>query len=304
MLAAAAVAAPLSAQSPPRPRDGHPDLQGTWNFSSLTPLERPAQFADKPVLTEAEAAAFERETLERTNADRRRDTADADVAQAYNNAWYDRGTKVVGTKRSSLIIDPPDGRIPPLTASGQATAAARAEARRERGPADGPEDRSLAERCLLFNAGPPLLPGPYNNNLQIVQTRDYVVIANEMIHDVRIVPLDGRPHLAAGIRRWQGDPRGHWEGDTLVVETTNFSDRTRFRGSDTQMRLVERFRRVDAKTLDYQFTVEDASVFSRPWTVSLPMTTSDGPIYEYACHEGNYAMTGILRGARAQVQEK
>jgi len=304
MLAAAAVVAPLSAQSPPRPRDGRPDLQGVWNFSSLTPLERPAQFAGKPVLTDAEAAEFERDTLERTNADRRRDTADADVAQAYNNAWYDRGTKVVGTKRSSLIIDPPDGRIPPLNASGQAAAAARADARRARGPADGPEDRSLAERCLLFNAGPPLLPGPYNNNLRIVQTRDYVVIANEMIHDVRIVPLDGRPHLAAGIRRWQGDPRGHWEGDTLVVETTNFSDRTSFRGSDTHLRLVERFRRVDAKTLDYQFTVDDASVFSRPWTVSLPMTTSDGPIYEYACHEGNYAMTGILRGARAQEQEK
>ena len=304
MLAAAAVAAPLSAQSPPRPRDGHPDLQGIWNFSSLTPLERPAQFAGKPVLTDAEAADFERETLERTNADRRRDTADADVAQAYNNAWYDRGTKVVGTKRSSLIIDPPDGRIPPLNASGQAAAAARAEARRGRGPADGPEDRSLAERCLLFNAGPPLLPGPYNNNLRIVQTRDYVVIANEMIHDVRIVPLDGRPHLAAGIRRWQGDPRGHWDGDTLVVETTNFSDRTSFRGSNTHLRLVERFRRVDANTLDYQFTVDDASVFSRPWTVSLPMTTSDGPIYEYACHEANYAMAGILRGARAEEREK
>jgi len=302
--AAAAVTAPLSAQSPPRADEGHPDLQGTWNFSSLTPLERPAQFADKPVLSDAEAAAFERETLDRTNADRRRDTADADVAQAYNNAWYDRGTKVVGTKRSSLILDPPDGRIPALTASGQAVAAARAEARRGRAPADGPEDRSLAERCLLFNAGPPLLPGPYNNNLQIVQTRDYVVIANEMIHDVRIVPLDGRPHLSAGIRRWQGDPRGHWEGDTLVVETTNFSDRTSFRGADTQLRLVERFRRVDAKTLDYQFTVEDPSVFSRPWTVSLPMTASDGPIYEYACHEANYAMTGILRGARAQEKEK
>jgi len=301
---ALALAAPLSAQSTSRPRDGHPDLQGTWNFSSLTPLERPAQFAGKPVLTDAEAAAFERETLDRTNADRRRDTADADVAQAYNNAWYDRGTKVVGTKRSSLIVDPPDGRVPPLTASGQAYAAARAELRGGRGPADGPEDRSLAERCLLFNAGPPLLPGPYNNNLQIVQTRDYVVIANEMIHDVRIVPLDGRPHLPAGIRRWQGDPRGHWEGETLVVETTNFSDRTSFRGADPQLRLVERFRRVDAKTLDYQFTVEDASVFSRPWTASLPMTASDGPIYEYACHEANYAMGGILRGARAQEKEK
>ena len=303
LTAAVAVAAPLSAQSPLRAPDGHPDLQGTWNFSSLTPLERPAQFADKPVLTDAEAAEFERQTLDRIDADRRRDTAEADVAQAYNNAWYDRGTKVVGTKRSSLIVDPPDGRIPPLTASGQGVAAARAEARRERGAADGPEDRSLAERCLLFNAGPPLLPGPYNNNLQIVQTRDYVVIANEMIHDVRIVPLDGRPHLPAAIRRWQGDPRGHWDGDTLVVETTNFSDRTSVRGSSTQLRLVERFTRVDAKTLDYQFTVDDPGVFARPWTVSLPMTASDGRIYEYACHEGNYAMSGILRGARAQEKD-
>ncbi len=304
LTAAALMAVPLSAQSPRRAPDGHPDLQGTWNFSSLTPLERPAQFVDKPVLTDTEAAEFERQTLERIDADRRRDTAEADVAQAYNNAWYDRGTRVVGTKRSSLIVDPPDGRIPPLTASGQAAAAARAEARRGRGPADGPEDRSLTERCLLFNAGPPLLPGPYNNNLQIVQTRDYVVIANEMIHDVRIVPVDGRPHLPAAIRRWQGDPRGHWDGDTLVVETTNFSDRTNFRGADMQLRLVERFRRIDAKTLDYQFTVNDPSVFSRPWTVSLPMSASDGRIYEYACHEANYAMAGILRGARAQEKGK
>jgi hypothetical protein len=301
--AAAALAAPLSAQSPARAPDGHPDLQGTWNFSSLTPLERPAQFAGKAVLTDAEAAEFVRQTLERNDADRRRDTPEADVAQAYNNAWYDRGTKVVSTKRSSLIIDPPDGRIPALTASGQAIAAARADARRGRGPADGPEDRSLPERCLLFNAGPPLLPGPYNNNLQIVQTREYVVIANEMIHDVRIVPLDGRPHLPAAIRRWQGDPRGHWEGDTLIVDTTNFSDRTSVRGSSAQLHLVERFRRIDAKTLDYQFTVDDPGVFSRPWTVSLPMTASDGRIYEYACHEGNYAMTGILRGARAEEKK-
>src|SRR4029077_13063710 len=229
--AAAAVAAPLSAQSPPRARDGHPDLQGTWNFSSLTPLERPAQVADRPVLTDAEAAAFERETLDRTNADRRRDTADADVAQAYNNAWYDRGTKVVGTKRSSLIIDPPDGRIPSLTASGQAFGAARAEARRGRGPADGPEDRALAERCLLFNAGPPLLPGPYNNNIQIFQFADYVVIHNEMIHDARIVPTDGRGHPPAQVRRLLGDSIGHWEGQTLVVDTTNFSSKTNFRGA-------------------------------------------------------------------------
>jgi hypothetical protein len=289
----------LSAQAARTP-DGRPDLQGTWNFSSLTPLERPAQFAGKAVLTEEEAALFERQTLERNNADRRRETADADVAQAYNDAWYDRGTKTVGTRRSSLIVDPPDGRIPALTSEGQARAAARAEARRQRGSADGPEDRSLAERCLMFNAGPPLLPGPYNNNFQIVQTRDYVAIANEMIHDVRVVPVDGRPHLPAAVRRWQGDPRGHWEGDTLVVDTTNFSDRTNFRGADENLHLVERFRRVDAHTLDYTFTVDDPQVFSRPWTVALPMTLSDGRIYEYACHEANYAMGGILRGARAE----
>jgi hypothetical protein len=293
----------LAARSPqagPRTPDGRPDLQGNWNFSSLTPLERPAQFAGKAVLTDEEAAQFERETLERTNADRRRDTPEADVATAYNDAWYDRGTKVVGTRRSSLIVDPADGKIPALTAEGQARAAARAEARRQRGPSDGPEDRSLAERCLLFAAGPPMLPGPYNNNFQIVQTRDYVVIANEMIHDARIVPLDGRPHLLLAVRRWQGDPRGHWEGDTLVVDTTNFSDRTNFRGADENLHLVERFRRVDAQTLDYTFTVEDPTAFSRPWTVALPMTRSNDPIYEYACHEGNYAMAGILKGTRAQ----
>ena len=293
----------LAARSPQagsRTPDGRPDLQGNWNFSSLTPLERPAQFAGKAVLTDEEAAQFERETLERTNADRRRDTPEADVATEYNDAWYDRGTKVVGTRRSSLIVDPADGKIPALTAGGQARAGARAEARRQRGPADGPEDRSLAERCLLFAAGPPMLPGPYNNNFQIVQTRDYVVIANEMIHDARIVPLDGRPHLPSTVRRWQGDPRGHWEGDTLVVDTTNFSDRTNFRGADENQHLVERFRRVDAQTLDYTFTVEDPTAFSRPWTVALPMTRSNDPIYEYACHEGNYAMVGILKGTRAQ----
>ena len=289
-----------SAQAARGSPDVRPDLQGIWNFSSLTPLERPAQFAGKAVLTDDEAAAFERETLERNNADRRRDSREADVATAYNDAWYDRGTKVVGTKRSSLIVDPPDGRIPAMTAEGRARASARAEARRQRGVADGPEDRSLAERCLLFNAGPPMLPGPYNNNVQIIQTRDYVVIANEMIHDARIVPLDGRPHLPRNVRRWQGDPRGHWEGDTLVVDSTNFSDRTNFRGADENLHLIERFRRADARTLDYSFTVDDPTMFSRAWTVALPLTRSEGAIYEYACHEGNYALTGILKGARAQ----
>jgi hypothetical protein len=300
MLGVVALAAvPLLAQS--QKSDRRPDLDGVWNYATLTPLERPGQYADKPVLTDEEAEAFEREALQRNDADRRPPAgSDADVALAYNNAWYDRGSKVVGTRRTSIITDPPDGRIPALTAEGQRRATMRADARREHGPADGPEDRSLAERCLLFGAGPPMLPGPYNNNVQILQTRDFVVIANEMIHDARIVPLNGGPRLPGSVRRWQGDPRGHWDGETLVVDTTNFSDRTNVRGSDEQLHLVERFRRVDANTLLYEFTVDDPTAFTKSWSGAIPMTRSIEPIYEYACHEANYAMGGILRGARAQ----
>ena len=295
--------APLAGQSSSAKRRPS-DLEGIWNFATLTPLERPGQFAGKAVLSDEEAATFEKEALDRNDADRRPPAgSDADVALAYNNAWYDRGSKIVGTRRTSIITDPPDGRIPPLTAEGQARAAARAEARRQHGPADGPEDRSLAERCLLFGAGPPMLSGPYNNNVQFVQSRDYVVIANEMIHDARIVPLHGGPHLPKDIRRWQGDPRGRWEGDTLVVDTTNFSDRTNFRGADENLHLIERFRRVDADTLLYEFTVDDPTAFTKPWSGAIPMTRSSEPIYEYACHEANYAMSGILRGARAQEKE-
>jgi hypothetical protein len=298
-LAAVCVAVtPLLGQS--RTPEGRPDLQGVWSFATLTPLERPGQLAGKSVLTDEEAAAFEKETLDRTNADRRPEGAEADVAVAYNNAWYDRGTKIVGTKRTSLVTDPPDGRIPALTPEGQKKADARADVRREHGPADGPEARSLAERCLMFGAGPPMVPGPYNNNVQFLQSRDHVVILNEMIHDARIVPLHGGPHAPAGIRRWQGDSRGRWEGDTLVVDTTNFSDRTNFRGADENLHLVERFKRVDANTLLYEFTVDDPTAFTKPWTGTIPMTRSAEPMYEYACHEGNYAMGGILRGARAQ----
>ena len=164
---------------------------------------------------------------------------------------------------------------------------------------DGPEDRSLGERCLVFNAGPPILSGPYNNYVQIFQMRDHAVIFNEMIHDARIVPLDGRPHLPPAMRSWQGDSRGRWEGDTLVVETINFTDKTNVRGSGARLRLVERFTRADAKTLLYEFTIDDPATFVKPWTAILPMAKTDDQIYEYACHEGNYALTGILRGARA-----
>ena len=289
------------AQQPPPTASGHPDLQGTWNFSTITPLERPAEFAGKEFLTDAEAAAYEKRTVQRNNRDTRESSADADVASAYNEFWWDRGVhaaRVNGRVRTSLIVDPPDGKIPALTADAQRRAAARADARRDH-PADGPEDRSLGERCLLFNAGPPMLSGPYNNFVQIHQSSDYVVILNEMIHDSRIVPLDGRPHLPQGIRRLLGDSRGRWDGNTLVVETTNFSDKTNVRGSGEHLRLTERFTRADAKTLLYEFTVDDPGSFVRPWTAVLPMSKTDDQIYEYACHEGNYAMTGILRGARA-----
>jgi hypothetical protein len=280
--------------------DGRPDLQGMWNFSILTPLERPAQFAGKATLSEEETAQFERQV--RRNADGR-----AGLDRAYDSLWLDLSGKVIRTGRSALIVDPPDGRIPALTPAAQAKAKARAETQQAHS-ADGPEDRPISERCLLApNEGPPILPGPYNNNLQIVQTREYVVIATEQMHDARIVPLDGRHRLPATIRRWQGDSRGHWEGDTLVIETTNFIDHPNIRGTDDgdeNLRLVERLTRIDADTLNYEATIDDPSAFTRPWTVALPMKISgDAGIYEYACHEGNYAMGGILRGARAQERE-
>jgi hypothetical protein len=286
--------------TPPRTPDGHPDFQGVWNFSTLTPLERPAEFAGKAFLTAEEAKQFEQRTVLGSNRDNRAQSAEADVNGAYNEFWWDRGLRaasVNGKTRTSLIVDPPDGRIPALTPDAQKRAAARADARREH-PADGPEDRSLAERCLLFSAGPPMLSGPYNNYVQLLQSRDHVVIMNEMIHDARIVPLDGRPHLAPGVHALLGDSRGRWEGDTLVVETTNFSNKTTVRGSGEHLRLIERFTRADADTLLYEFTVDDPESFTKPWTAVIPLAKTEDKIFEYACHEGNYAMSGILRGAR------
>jgi len=290
----------------PRAADGHPDLQGVWNFSSLTPLERPAQFAGKPTMSLAEAAQFEKSVTDRNNADRRDGGANADLARAYNDAWYDRGTHVAivnGVARTSLIVDPPDGRIPPLTADAQRRAADRAQLRREH-PSDGPEDRSLAERCLGFNAGPPMLPGPYNNYMQLFQFKDHVIIFNEMIHDARVVPLDNRPHLPQSVRKYLGDSVGRWEGNTLIVDTTNFTDKTNFRGASDRMHLIEKFSRPDADTLLYEFTVEDPTSFTKSWSGALPMKHTDEQLYEYACHEGNEAMVGILGGARYEDKQK
>jgi len=275
------------------------DLQGIWSNATITPLERPGDLAGKSTFTAEEAAAYEKQVVARNNVDHRSGNAETDVTLGYNNFWWDRGTKVVGSRRTSLIVDPPDGHIPSLTPEAQKRVQETRAWMLEHAT-DGPQGRSLAERCILWTtAGPPLLPGPYNNNFQIVQTRDHVVILSEMIHDARVIPLDGSPHLASNIRQWMGDSRGHWDGHTLVVDTTNFSDRYSFRGSDRNLHLTERFTRVSPEVLLYEFTVEDPTAFARPWTAQISMTKTKGPIFEYACHEGNYAMVDILAGARA-----
>jgi hypothetical protein len=286
--------------APPRTPGGQPDLQGIWTNATITPLERPAELAGKQFFTEAEAAAYEKQIAVRNDVDKRPTSVETDVALGYNAAWWDRGTRVVKTLRTSLIVDPPDGKIPALTADGERRAAALA-AERKAHPADGPEDRSLGERCLVWpTGGPPMMPGPYNSNYQILQIPGYVVIFIEMIHDARIIPLDGRPHLPSTVRQWMGDSRGHWEGNTLVVDTTNFTGKTRFRGASENLHLIERFTRSDTDTILYEFTVEDPATFTKPWTAQMTLSKSVGRIYEYACQEGNYSMVGILSGARAE----
>jgi hypothetical protein len=295
---------------PPHTADGHPDLQGTWNYATLTPMERPRELADKAFLSEQEAAEFEHRSQQTRNVDLNRETKPTarglvngtveteDLASAYNEFWWDRGTKVVATRRTSLVIDPPDGRIPPLTPDAKKRMAALDELNQR--AAEGPEDRPLSERCILRpNSGPPMTPTGYNNNFQLIQAPGYVVIFNEQIHDARIIPTDGRPHLPQNVRQWMGDSRGRWEGNTLVVDTTNFTDKTNFRGSGENMHLVERFTRTDPDTLLYEFTVHDPQSFTASWTGQIPMKRTQEPMYEYACHEGNYSMFTTLSGARA-----
>ena len=304
----------------PRTAWGAPDLGGVWDFRTITPLERPAELGDRAVLTPEEAAAFSEQAIAGLNADRRPDDAAQDVERAYNDFWWDWGDSLTEDLRTSLIVDPPDGRIPArvvgVDEADQARRAGWHRPIRERvvfyGPARGPEDLGLSERCMLgFNAGPPLLPSAYNNNLQLFQTPDHVVIFSEMVHDARIVPLsEDQPHLPESIRQWMGDSRGRWDGDTLVVESTNFTDKTGSfytiidsYGSGETLRLEERFTRVDADTLLYSFTVDDPATFTRPITAEIPMQRSDLPLFEYACHEGNYGMTNLLAGARVQERE-
>ena len=302
------LAGPAHAQGDAAPQTpwGAPDLQGVWDFRTITPLQRPEDLGDREFLTEEEAANLEQQTVERNeeldNRAAQRTEAGGNIG-AYNNFWMDRGTRTVGTRRTSLIISPANGRIPPLSPEGQQRADERA-AYREAHPADSWEDRSVGERCVLgFNSGPPMEPRAYNNHMQLFQTPDYIVILNEMVHDARIIPVTaGRP-LDEDVTQWMGDSRGRWEGDTLVVETANFYNKNSFTeryGATTAMTLVERFTRTNAETLTYQFTVEDQATWTSPWTVEVPMAMSEDQVWEYACHEGNYGMDGILAGHRAE----
>lgn len=281
----------------PRTPWGEPDLQGTWSYATITPLERPREQAGKEILNDEEAAAVDEDA--QASAERRGGTPEADLAQAYNALYYDRG-KSLG--RTSLIVDPPDGRLPPLTPEGQKKRAARAEQLRAH-PADSWEDLPLQLRCITYHGVPPL-PSGYNNTYQIFQTPGQVAILDENIHDVRWIPVDGRPHVGKKIGQWNGNSRGHWEDNTLVVETTNYSPQTTFRSfqvAGETLRAVERFTRVAADKIDYRFTINDPTTYVRPWTVALPMTNlPDYEIYEYECHEGNYALAHVLSVARAQ----
>jgi hypothetical protein len=294
---------PLSGQSARQYRTpwGDPDLQGTWSNQTITPLERPKEFADKSHFTEEEARAYETRMRQQLNVDNRTPGTERDVSLAYNDAWWDRGEKIVEDRRTALIIDPADGRIPPLTPAAQERAAAerKASAAEDRSPGSW-EDFDVYSRCIMRSALPRLSTG-YNNNYEIVQTPGYIAIFQEQMHDTRIIPLGKVPHAPDSVRTWLGDSRGWWEGDTLVVETTNFTDQARgatFREATKNMKLIERFRRVDDDTIDYRFTVDDPATWTRPWTAALPWNKADGLIYEYACHEGNYGLANILRGAR------
>ncbi len=294
-----------AAQAPaPRTAWGHPDLQGTWTNATLTPLQRPVELGDKEFYTPAELAEFAQQRRAATNADRPLPPGDVG---SYNDAFFERGSSGVRTGRTSLVIEPRDGRIPALTPAAQA-AVDRRTAHMAAHPADRPSDRWLTERCILFGSTVPMLPEPYNNNYRIFQTPDHVVILAEMNHDARVIPLDGREHTSPEIAQWTGDSRGRFEGETLVVETRNFkfNEQSRFgvgylNGiSDENLRVTERFTRSAADTILYQATIEDATVFTSPWSVEIPLHPSDGQIFEVACHEGNLGLANILSGHRAE----
>ena len=273
---------------------GDPDLQGVWDYKTITPLERPAAMGDRQFLNDEEVTRLE------GNAAKRLDQPpDANTPANLVHAPYmtDPGRKVDEDRRTSLIVDPPDGRVPPLTAEAQQRLAMRRGGGRD-GGADGPESRSSLERCITMGLPSGNLPTLYNNNIRIVQGPGYVAITHEMVHDTRLIPLDARPALSPKIHQWFGDSRGHWDGNTLVVETKNFSDKTNYRGSGATLHLVERFTRTGRNAVDYRVTLDDPTTWTKPWTVELHMRTTEGDLYEYACHEGNYGLHNILEVAR------
>jgi hypothetical protein len=302
----------------PRFLDGHPDLQGIWTNKTITPFERPADLGDKEFFTPEEAQAYARRQLERSNRDNRTDDV-SDVIGAYNAFWWDSGTSLLPNLRTSIVLDPPNGRIPPLTDARRAALDAEREALRARcaqpgcaiansgqpAPADEPEALDLMTRCISFGTVVPMLPTAYNNNYQIVQTLGMVAINTEMVHQVRRIPTDAKPPLPAHVRQWFGDSRGHWEGDTLVVETTNFIGEFfgRMAAADENLRVTERFTLTAPDLLLYRFTVEDPTAWTAPWTGEIPLTRIDGLLYEYACHEGNRGMENILRAARQEMKQ-
>jgi hypothetical protein len=283
---------------------GHPDLQGTWDYRTITPLERPQQFGDRQYLTDEEVKAMEE------RAGKRMDEPPSDEQPNQSgtiHATYltDPGRRVDDDRRTSLIVDPPDGRVPPLVNAGAGGRGGRGGrgggAARPGGRADSWLDRSLLERCITWGIPTASLPGLYNNNIQIVQSPDHVVIVHEMVHDARVIPLDGRPRVTGKgdtTRNYLGESRGRFEGDTLVVETTNFGTRTNYRGANMNLKLTERYRRVNANRVELLLTVEDPTVWTKPWTVKLGMRPSEGELVEYACHEGNYGLRNILEVAR------
>ena len=301
------------AYTPPRTPDGHPDLQGVWANNDATPLERPKELQGRQFLTDAEVAVLKSRAAELFNGEtdaafgdsvylavlkEAKDFTSTDKTGNYNHFWIvDREFD----NRTALITDPPDGRIPELTPQAKQRQAADAEYRRLH-PADGPEDLPLSHRCVTF--GVPRLGAGYNSYFQIFQARDHVAIAQEMIHDVRLIPLDGRPHVDPSVRQWHGDPRGHWAGDTLVVDTTNFSAKSRFQGlSSENLRVVERYTRIGPKTIQWDVTVNDPSTWTKPWTATVLLRSTPDPIYEMACHEGNDGLVGALSGQRALENE-
>jgi hypothetical protein len=294
----------------PRMPDGQPDFQGYWTNGTYIPLERPKELGTKEFFTEAEAAAFAQKKLQE------------DHSQAANDIHYDnviwqgdKWAKGSASLRTSMVFDPPNGQLPPLSPQGQKHAMELAALARDRAAAISAESRTLGERCITWGAdGPPMLGSAYNSNFQILQTGSSVVILTEMIHAVRTIPLDGRPHLDASIHQLAGDSRGHWEGDTLVVDSTNFSNKTNFRGppattrqdifSSPELHVVERFKRINEDTIVYRFTVEDAGTWTKPWSGETLMRKTKGPLFEYACHEGNYGLPDILAGARAAEKKR